>query len=164
LAEICFALAEQNCFQQSNRSAPGDDFYSGVNEAVAMSCAHETGRIRAEFDFAGSGSIKTACPEVLSVCLLDWNACLFLKDKRLYQKTAVQSMAPTATSGDRPIKRSAIRLVSPNNSPCLRISATRARLGARHNPKVGQNSLLRLPVMLRGEKTFDHAMQYILNL
>jgi hypothetical protein len=28
------------------------------------SCTHETGRIRAEFDFAGSGSIKTAGPEV----------------------------------------------------------------------------------------------------
>jgi hypothetical protein len=41
-----------------------DDFYSGVNEALAMSCAHETGRIRAEFDFAGSGALKTAGPEV----------------------------------------------------------------------------------------------------
>ena len=139
-----------------------------------MSCAHETGRIRAEFDFAGSGAIKTAGPEVLSVCLLDWNACLFLRDKRPYQKTAVQSVAPTATSGDRPIKRSSIRLVNPNNSPCLRISATKARLSAHHNPRPGQTSLLgriadaadiadgapkEVPVMLHRENALENLVE-----
>ena len=59
------------------------------------------------------GELALALKEETYGCLLDWNGCLFLRDKRPYQKTAVQSMAATATSGRSSIEAqcSAIRLI-----------------------------------------------------